>query len=276
MYGEPPAPASDLAVTPFPIITSMPSYNPHQHTLSTTVLNFYYVSSDSDDLADAYGTRHPVPMEVWLGPIGPLDCRSEPKQDRPGESEILVQLPPLPEILSAAQDDKSHAGAQFGGQPANKEGPRSGNANGSVELGVNTATSLTDAARASAERAMAIASAAMGESNEAGSGSAGVPDKGSDQSGQQVQTAQQEQPQADQQPSAPEPALQSQCLPLFFVRGCDGTGYHSGRHIACDDLFALVGAAGDPSAAEALRNLGVGLGQAAGASGSGAWSLRVV
>ncbi|WFD25686.1 hypothetical protein MNAN1_000650 [Malassezia nana] len=72
----------------------------------------------------------------------------------------------------------------------------------------------------------------------------------------------------------------TQCtLPLLFVRAHDSTIYHSGRHILCQDLVAVVRAAGDPGAAQALQKLNVGLGEPAGAHelppGS-VWTLRVV
>ncbi|WFD29198.1 hypothetical protein MSPP1_000204 [Malassezia sp. CBS 17886] len=68
-------------------------------------------------------------------------------------------------------------------------------------------------------------------------------------------------------------------LPLLFVRGFDGTIYHSGRHILCQDLVAVVQDSGDAGAANALRKLNVGLGVQAGADDlpeGGAWTIRVV
>ncbi|KAI3628125.1 hypothetical protein CBS14141_002126 [Malassezia furfur] len=75
-------------------------------------------------------------------------------------------------------------------------------------------------------------------------------------------------------------ASQSQLsLPLLFVRSSDGAIYHSGRQILCQDLVAVVRAAGDHRAADALKKLQVGLGAAAGADelppGS-VWTIRVL
>lgn len=77
-----------------------------------------------------------------------------------------------------------------------------------------------------------------------------------------------------------DPATQSQLtLPLLFVRSSDGAIYHSGRQILCQDLVAVVRAAGDHRAADALKKLQVGLGAAAGAHelppGS-VWTIRVL
>ena len=73
--------------------------------------------------------------------------------------------------------------------------------------------------------------------------------------------------------------LSSCTLPILFVRAYDSTIYHSGRHVLCQDLVAVVRAAGDSSAANALQKLNVGLGEQAGAHelppGS-VWTLRVI
>ena len=75
-------------------------------------------------------------------------------------------------------------------------------------------------------------------------------------------------------------ASQSQLtLPLLFVRSSDGAIYHSGRQILCQDLVAVVRAAGDHRAADALKKLQVGLGAAAGAdelSPGSVWTIRVL
>lgn len=71
-----------------------------------------------------------------------------------------------------------------------------------------------------------------------------------------------------------------QCtLPVLFVRGHDSAIYHSGRELLCQDLVAVVRAAGDHGAANALQKLNVGLGERAGAhelpAGS-VWTIRVL
>lgn len=158
-----------LALTPFPIVTTMPFYDVQTHKLATSVQHFYY----------AHDAPRLQPLEVWLGPLGPLPLALQRRPERADETEIAVQLPELGDLLGARA------------------------------------------------------------------------------------------PNADP----------SECiLPLLFVRSIDGAVYHSGRNVVCQDLVALVSAAGDVSAANALKKLNVGLGERAGAHKvrGGAWTIRIV
>lgn len=182
-----PSASMGLALTPFPLVTTMPYYDAPTHKLAMTVQHFFYVrdSAALQTPREAQAAMH-VPgaplasLEVWLGPLGPLALASAPGPSS-DEAEIAVQLPPLRAFLDARLDRDRWA---------------------------------------------------------------------------------------------------TQCtLPLLFVRAHDSTIYHSGRHILCQDLVAVVRAAGDPGAAQALQKLNVGLGEPAGAHelppGS-VWTLRVV
>lgn len=177
-----------LALTPFPLVTTMPFYDAATHKLAMTVQHFFYVrdSAALQTPRDAYAAAHAPhaqlePFEVWLGPLGPLTLASVPVPES-DEAEVAVQLPLLAQILGARLD-------------------------------------------------------------------------------------------------APKSPLSSCTLPLLFVRAHDSTIYHSGRHVLCQDLVAVVRAAGDNSAANALQKLNVGLGEQAGAHelppGS-VWTLRVI
>ncbi|WFD02921.1 hypothetical protein MOBT1_001609 [Malassezia obtusa] len=167
------APAAPLGtgvpLTPFPIVTTLPFYDTSTHKLAMTVQHF--AARDTDGTSRA--------KEVWLGALGPLPVLTASVPDSNEETEVLVELPPLRNILGGADG-----------------------------------------------------------------------------------------------------AAATQCtLPLLFVRASDGAIYHSGRQVLCQDLVAVVRAAGDHRAAEALKKLNVGLGKAAGAhdlpAGS-AWTIRVV
>lgn len=81
--------------------------------------------------------------------------------------------------------------------------------------------------------------------------------------------------------------LPPQALPLLFIRGSDGIGYHSGRSIACDHLFHDMGV--NPMHAHAHarsptngRNpadggwLGTAQTTVGGDAGMQGWSLRVI
>ncbi|KAK0532906.1 hypothetical protein OC842_003151 [Tilletia horrida] len=242
-YGQPTSEDdTTLPITPFPIITSMPLYDARSHTLTTTALNFYYYPEE--DL----GQPMLVPMEVWLGSLGPLPCRSKPRSDRTGgESEIAVDLPSLEDILEITREQREVAKRDAAAAAA-----------------VNAAATAAAAAAAAA----AVSSVGgEGEGDDAEGGGAGS---------QAQQRGGEEYP--AEPSSAEEVAAQGhapQYLPLLFVRSSDGTGYHSGRHIACEELVSLMqSAAHDPSAADALHN--IALHQPPGGPENETWTLRVV
>ncbi|TKY87672.1 hypothetical protein EX895_003253 [Sporisorium graminicola] len=178
----------EVPMTPFPLITSMPTYDQTKHTLITTVTNF---------IVPAAITADPIPLDVWAGSLGPLKVEYSTKRPTapssvPGststdpEAYITVTLPPIRDMLKLA---------------------------------------LT------------------------GRLSAPVPAS-----------------------SVPPHFL----LPLIFVNDSDGTAYHSGRHIVCEDLVQLMKATGHDTSAEVLKQLGFGLGDLAGPPKQGAWSLRII
>ncbi|KAF9569870.1 hypothetical protein CPC08DRAFT_677768 [Agrocybe pediades] len=75
-------------------------------------------------------------------------------------------------------------------------------------------------------------------------------------------------------PPVPIPSIAGRSLPLLFIRPTDGVGYHSGRTIACENVFQtmeLGGIAGhqDPNWLAAAQ-------AAAAADGSHGWTLRVM
>ncbi|GAK64202.1 uncharacterized protein PAN0_004c2412 [Moesziomyces antarcticus] len=171
----------EVPMTPFPLITSMPTYDQTKHTLITTVTNF---------IVPAAITSEPIPLDVWVGSIGPLKVQhsvKRPASTAPAgdpEAFITVTLPPIRDMLKVA-------------------------------LKGNSATA---------------------------------------------------------QASVPAHFL----LPLIFVNDSDGTAYHSGRHIVCEDLVQLMKATGHDTTADVLKQLGFGLGDLAGPPVQGAWSLRII
>lgn len=157
----------EVSITPFPLITSLPSYDQTGHTLTTTVTNF---------VVSAAITSEKVPLDVWVGPLGPLSCTH---QEREGDTLISVKLPAITAMLDVLEANKSSPPAHF-------------------------------------------------------------------------------------------------LLPLLFVNDSDGTAFHSGRHVVCEDLVRLMQAAGHEASAATLVQLGFGLGPVAGPPADGAWSLRII
>ncbi|SPO25236.1 uncharacterized protein UTRI_02650_B [Ustilago trichophora] len=170
----------EVPMTPFPLITSMPTYDQTKHTLVTTVTNF---------IVPAAITSDPIPLDVWAGSLGPLKVEHSNKRPNPGsdpEAFITVNLPSIRDMLKIALRGKLSTPITAGGVPAHF------------------------------------------------------------------------------------------LLPLIFVNDSDGTAYHSGRHIVCEDLVQLMKATGHDTTSEVLKQLGFGLGELAGPPTQGAWSLRII
>ncbi|KAL8277287.1 hypothetical protein RQP46_010356 [Phenoliferia psychrophenolica] len=108
---EPALPTS--GITPFPTVSAPPEYNPVTHSISMSVSNFYSVVD---------GTKTLVPLEVWVGSIGPLkvhvgetagailalttedpDDKDASAVELPLESFLSVELPPTTEIVKACR-----------------------------------------------------------------------------------------------------------------------------------------------------------------------------
>lgn len=87
---------------------------------------------------------------------------------------------------------------------------------------------------------------------------------------------------SQQQTGAAPPSIAGRSLPLLFIRASDGVGYHSGRTIACENVFQsmdLGSIAGSPSNAQASIDTGwLAAAQAAATVDGGlhGWTLRVM
>lgn len=90
----------EVPMTPFPLITSMPSYDQTKHTLVTTVTNF---------IVPAAITSDPIPLDVWAGSLGPLKVKHSNKPTVQGsdpEAYITVTLPAIRDMLKVAMQGK--------------------------------------------------------------------------------------------------------------------------------------------------------------------------
>ncbi|KAN0060070.1 hypothetical protein ACQY0O_008043 [Thecaphora frezii] len=209
----------EVPITPFPLITSMPTYDQHTHTLSTTVTNF---------IVSAAITAEKVPLDVWIGPLGPCTCQHSPRSSAAAMTSGSGV---------AAAGASSGAGSGLGEEKVQEtlisvKLP-------SVQAMLNAVRGFdTDASGPStAKKATSAATSAAAENVE-----------------------------------VPPHFL----LPLLFVNDSDGTAFHSGRHVVCEDLVQLMKAAGHEADAQTLKQLGFGLGEVAGPPKQGAWSVRII
>ncbi|KAL0951337.1 hypothetical protein HGRIS_008041 [Hohenbuehelia grisea] len=79
----------------------------------------------------------------------------------------------------------------------------------------------------------------------------------------------------------PPPSITGRSLPLLFIRACDGVGYHSGRTIACENVFqamdiTAMGQPANPGAGSIDTNWLAAAQAAAAEGGLHGWTLRVM
>ncbi|KAI6047724.1 hypothetical protein EDC04DRAFT_2556190 [Pisolithus marmoratus] len=208
----------EMPITPFPTLFTAPVYRAANNTLEMAVSHFFY---------DDPKTHSQQPLAVYLGNIGPLRARFFPASspgpltnvasfgggipghslDMPSTSEaavavpgpvspgryvsqplhtiVTVDMPSLPEIIKALQEDV---------MPQNTLSP-----GGS---GPHMSPSGTDAGG--------------GQVDSSGASGSHVP------------------------ANASPPTIAGRSLPLLFIRAYDGVGYHSGRTIACENVFQSI------------------------------------
>lgn len=75
---------------------------------------------------------------------------------------------------------------------------------------------------------------------------------------------------------APPPSITGRSLPLLFIRASDGVGYHSGRTIACENVFHSLDLGGIPGTTSNPEWLAAAQAAAAADGGLHGWTLRVM
>lgn len=80
-----------------------------------------------------------------------------------------------------------------------------------------------------------------------------------------------------EQPGTPPANITGRSLPLLFIRGADGVGYHSGRTLTAENMFQGIDLSNPPVGAGAPDPTWVAAAQAAAADGGHyGWSIRVL
>ncbi|KAK1229682.1 hypothetical protein PQX77_007244 [Marasmius sp. AFHP31] len=225
-------------ITPFPTLFTAPVYRPNTNTVELTVSNFFYEDTK---------TRQQLPLDVYLGNLGPLAHRvfgASPPGPLTNISPF-VQAPGLPEPTSGPSDS-----------PTSPSSPRAASFVPQVAGPLHTIVivdmpPLTDVIKALEDDALPPPT----DRSENHS-----PTDGSNP--------------ASRNGSGPPPSISGRSLPLLFIRGSDGVGYHSGRTIACDHVFPMDMNGQHPG------NLDTGwlppIPQDGSAPSLGSWSLRVM
>ncbi|KAI0307908.1 hypothetical protein B0F90DRAFT_1930918 [Multifurca ochricompacta] len=247
----------ELPVTPFPTLFTAPVYRPANNALELTVSNFFYENPK---------TRTQTPLDVYLGSIGPLRTRIY-QTPLPGPltnvSPFVQPLtPPVETGVAGAIDPQPSSNGTSTAVPPIP--PRYISAGPLHTIVVVEVPPLADVINALKEDVLPPVNEDRAES---GSTSQESRDVERDPGISPVIVPQQ---------------LAGRSLPLLFIRSLDGVGYHSGRTIACENVFenmSLNVIGGGPGGSPGGIDQGwLAAAQAAAAVDGGlhGWTLRVM
>jgi recombining binding protein (suppressor of hairless) len=250
----------DIPITPFPTLFTAPVYRPANNTVELTVSNFFY---------DDPKTRTQTPLDVYLGNIGPLRQRvyqATPPGPLTNVSPFVQPLTGAPPVDPGPSGDHRNIVSPGLTPTPGLAGPPQYIPTGPLHtIVVVEMPPLSDVIKALEEDVL--------PSNGDGAGSGQHSPREASGSGSQQQANGTGQP----------PSIAGRTLPLLFIRASDGVGYHSGRTIACENVFQamdLGGMAGNPANPQAasIDTGWLAAAQAAAAADGGmhGWTLRVM
>jgi recombining binding protein (suppressor of hairless) len=195
-----------VPITPFPTLFTAPVYRPNNNTVELTVSNFFYKDLKRNTTA---------PLDVYLGNLGPLPHRIY-QATPPGP---LTNISPFVQTMPGTQgmDSEGAPGSPTVGTPRYlTTGPLH-------TIVIVEMPSLADVIKALEQDAL--------PSGVDGSGS-------SPHSPRPADGAPTHDPRSGSGP--PPLSIAGRSLPLLFIRPSDGVGYHSGRTIACENVFQAI------------------------------------
>lgn len=236
----------ELPITPFPTLFQAPVYRPANNTVELTVSNFFFENPK---------TRQQSPLDVYLGNLGPLRLRVY-QATPPGP---MTNVSPYVQSLQASHGlDSGGPSSDSLGMPITAASTQRYIASGPLHtIVIVEMPPLTDVIKALEDDALPAHS-----DNSA--------------------AARQSPEQANQEASSttappPPPSIAGRSLPLLFIRASDGVGYHSGRTIACENVFQTMDLGGIPGNPPngAPGNIDTGW-LAAADGGLHGWTLRVM
>ena len=209
-------------------------------------------------------TRVQTPLDVYLGNLGPLRLRVYQATPPGPMSSITPFIPGGPQGQPPQVIDARESGT---GSPGPPGGPRFINPGPMHTIAIVEMPPMADVIKALEEDALPVPN---------GNGVEATKQRSPDDPNGANSSA----------PPAPPPvpSIAGRSLPLLFIRSSDGVGYHSGRTIACENVFQSMDlslAANPPNGAPG--NLDhttnwIAAAQAAAAAEGGmhGWTLRVL
>jgi len=198
----------EMPITPFPTLFTAPVYRPANNTMELTVSNFFY-----EDAAE----RTQKPLDVYLGNLGPLRQRVYQATPPGPLTNISPFVQPLP--LDGSLPPDSLTPTSPGPPPAP---PRYIPPGPLHTIVIVEMPPLADVIKALEEDAL--------PQNREGARNGHSPTAAQADGGPQPHDGR-----TGSVPAAP--AFAGRSLPLLFIRASDGVGYHSGRTIACENVF---------------------------------------
>jgi recombining binding protein suppressor of hairless len=249
----------ELPVTPFPTLFTAPVYRPANNALELTVSNFFYENPK---------TRSQTPLDVYLGSIGPLRTRIY-QTPLPGPlTNVSPFVQPLTPPVETGAPGAVDPQPSSNGTPTSVPPipPRYISAGPLHTIVVVEMPPLADVINALKEDVLPPID---DREDRAESGNTAPESREGDRDSGIAPTVVPQQ-------------LAGRSLPLLFIRSLDGVGYHSGRTIACENVFenmSLNVIGGGPGGTPSGIDQGwLAAAQAAAAVDGGlhGWTLRVM
>lgn len=198
----------EAPITPFPTLFTAPVYRPNNNTVELTVSNFFY-----HDLK----TKTNTPLDVYLGNLGPLQHRIF-QATPPGP---LTNISPFVQTMPEQGIDGSPTDGTPGSPTVGT--PRYMASGPSHTIVIVEMPALVDVIKALEQDALPSGADGSGSNPHSPRPADGTPTH-DPRSG-----------------SGPPPlSIAGRSLPLLFIRPSDGVGYHSGRTIACENVFQAI------------------------------------
>jgi len=235
-----------VPITPFPTLFTAPAYRPANNTIELTVANFFFNDPK---------TNIQTPLDIYVGNLGPL--RHRLYQATPHGP--LTSISPFVQSVSMAETSPTEIHHVGNVPPVNPGAPLGSNYQPPGPLHTIVVVEMPpieDMIKALEE---GLNPPSNGDANKSGSS-----------------------PNGDGAPSKPDAhSIAGRSLPLLFIRPSDGVGYHSGRAIACENVFQAMDLAGMGGANPGAGSIDTGwlaAAQAAAAAEGGlhGWTLRVI
>ncbi|KAJ3570872.1 hypothetical protein NP233_g4115 [Leucocoprinus birnbaumii] len=258
----------ELPITPFPTLFTAPVYRPASNSIELTVSNFFYEDPN---------TRQQTPLDVYLGNLGPLRLRVY-QTAAPGPLTNIspfVQSMPGPQGLEGAPGPSDPTA----GSPLSPTAPPRYMPAGPLHtIVVVEMPPLQDIIKALEDESMPPHAHPHPEPPQ---GARQSPDAGATGSGGSHEGRNGNGTLAPPPPPPPPAGMPTRTLPLLFIRAADGVGYHSGRTIACENVFQGVDlnamAAANSNGGPPVDPTWLAAAQAAAADGGlHGWTLRVM